>query len=238
MKTLENQDYLECEKEWVFSTLMFIGGFFGAFTFLIRGGVFCNAQTANFVLCAMALGNAEWKQAAYYVIPISAYLLGAIVSEALPNPIKKLHIIRWDTFLIMIEMAVVFVLGLLPENAPCQISQIAINFICSMQYNTFRQANGVPMATTFCTNHLRQVGVFIVRVCKKHSPQAKARLTSHIKMICVFVLGGILSAILCRFLLGKAIWATLFPLGILLGRFLYADLITEKLLIEEKPHGH
>ena len=28
-----------------------------------------------------------------------------------------------------------------------------------MQYNTFRQAHGIPMATTFCTNHIRQAGV-------------------------------------------------------------------------------
>jgi uncharacterized membrane protein YoaK (UPF0700 family) len=43
-------DYLECEKKTSFFILMFVGGFFGAFTFSVRGGVFCNAQTANFVL--------------------------------------------------------------------------------------------------------------------------------------------------------------------------------------------
>ena len=61
----ENDD-LECEKWWTFVLLMFVGGFFGAFTYSIRGGVFCNAQTANFVLSAVALGNGRWNESLYY----------------------------------------------------------------------------------------------------------------------------------------------------------------------------
>lgn len=232
------EDYLECEKGWVFTTLMFIGGFYGTFTYSIRGGVFCNAQTANFVLCAMALGNGRWSQATYYLIPMSAYLLGTIVSEAIPNPVKRYYLIRWDTLLILIEMILVVILGFLPESTPYQVSQIIINFICSMQYNTFRQANGIPMATTFCTNHIRQVGVSIVKVLKKHNPSAKIRLWNHVKMILVFVLGGILGVILCHLFVAKAIWFTLIPLGIIFIRLLYADLKKEKGLMDQVPHGH
>ena len=163
---VQEVDYLECEKKWVFDTLIFVAGFYGAFTYSIRGGVFCNAQTANFVLFAMEIGKGNFKQALYFLIPMGAYLLGAAVSEILPKPMKKLGLIRWDTFLIMIEMFAVIILGFIPESAPFQISQVIINFICSMQYNTFRQAQGVPMATTFCTNHIRQVGVWMTKAIK------------------------------------------------------------------------
>ena len=44
------KEYLECEKLWIFGVLMLAGGFLGAFTYSVRGGVFCNAQTGNFVL--------------------------------------------------------------------------------------------------------------------------------------------------------------------------------------------
>lgn len=76
-------EFLECEKRHVFLLLMFVGGFYGAFTYSIRGGVFCNAQTANFVLFAMALGNGNIMKGLYYLVPMTAYLLGTIVSEAL-----------------------------------------------------------------------------------------------------------------------------------------------------------
>ena len=117
------EEYLTCERRHIFFVLMGVAGFFGAFTYSIRGGIFCNAQTANFVLFAMALGNAQWKHALYFLIPMSAYFLGAVISEALPGSIKKLQFIRWDTLFILIEMIVVVFLGLLPESAPVQISQ-------------------------------------------------------------------------------------------------------------------
>lgn len=235
----EESYYLECERRHVFFILMFVAGYYGAFTYTIRGGVFCNAQTANFVLFAMALGDGKWLHAVYFLIPMSAYLLGAIVSESLPNPVKKAWPIRWDTLLILVEIVVVIILGFLPESVPFQVTQIAINFICSMQYNTFRQARGIPMATTFCTNHLRQTGVLFVNAIKNRGDKNSfARMLHHGGMLVVFVIGGISSTILCRCLLGKAIWVTLIPLTILLIDLLHADLKTERTYREQKPRGH
>jgi len=236
--TEPQEDYLECEKKWVFAMLIFVAGFYGAFTYSIRGGVFCNAQTANFVLFSMEIGKGNFIDALYYLIPMSAYLLGAVVSEILPKPMKKMHLIRWDTFLIMIEMAIVVFLGFLPESAPFQISQVAINFICSMQYNTFRQAQGVPMATTFCTNHVRQVGVWLTKAIKYKNKKYTNRMFHHALMLLCFVLGATVSTFLCRILYGKAIWVTLIPLFILLLNFLYADLKTEHGKLDQKPRGH
>lgn len=41
IKLHEEEVFLECEKRWVFGLLMLVGGFFGGFTYTIRGGVFC-----------------------------------------------------------------------------------------------------------------------------------------------------------------------------------------------------
>ena len=98
---MENtENYLECERNRVYYTLIAIAGFFGAYTFLLRGKVFCNAQTGNLVLLGLAIGQAEWETAAYYLFPISAYMAGAFISELLPNPVKYHLKIRWDTLLI------------------------------------------------------------------------------------------------------------------------------------------
>ena len=152
-------DYLACEKWPVYALMMLAGGYFGAFTYAIRGGVFCNAQSGNVVLLSMALSRGEWGRAGYLLIPITAYCLGAFVSEAAARGMGKRRLIRWETALVLFEMLAVLFLGALPETAPVQITQVLVNFMCSMQYNTFRQAQGIPMATTFCTNHIRQVGI-------------------------------------------------------------------------------
>lgn len=241
-KEKENGIYfLTCERKWLFHILIFVSGFFGSFTYLLRGNVFCNAQTGNIVLLGMALGAGKWSEALYYIIPISAYLMGAFVSELFPNPIKHCLPIRWDTLLIAIEMLVVLALGFIPESAPVQISQVAINFIASMQYNTFRQAEGVPMATTFATNHVRQIGVGLAKEVKHMHNIDKShrdKLLQHFEMLVFFLFGAVVGTVLCNLFLGKAIWATLIPLGLILCTLLHADFTVEKDMMEKKPAGH
>jgi uncharacterized membrane protein YoaK (UPF0700 family) len=175
---------------------------------------------------------------------MSAYLMGAVISESMASGIKKLHIIRWDTLFIGIEMLVVLFLGALPESAPVQITQVLINLICSMQYNTFRQAQGVPMATTFCTNHLRQVGIALCKTLRHHGEGREncrkyyRRALEHLGMLCVFVVGGVCATILCKIFLGKALWFALIPLVIVFSDLLYADLKKEKGKLDLIPHGH
>lgn len=238
----ENEPYfLMCERKWVYYLLITVAGCFGAYTYCVRGNVFCNAQTGNVVLMGLALGSGKWGEAIYYLIPISAYLAGAFFSELLPNPIKHKLPIRWDTLFIAVEMLVVLALGFVPLSAPVQISQVAINFIASMQYNTFRQAEGVPMATTFATNHIRQIGISLANEVKHPHAEDNAnrqRLQLHFHMLVLFFTGAVIGTVLCHLLFEKAIWATLLPLGVILCRFLYADLVLEKDLKERKPSGH
>lgn len=217
---------------------MTAAGWLGAFTYTLRGNVFCNAQTGNFVLLAMAIGNAKWSRAGYLLIPISSYFLGTIISEILPNLVKKKNILRWDTVLIGVEIIVILILGFLPEDAPYQISQVAINFICSMQYNTFRQAQGIPMATTFCTNHVRQTSVHLVKWARNKNPESLMRFSRHALMLAAFVFGGVMSAALCNTFLGKAVWGAAAVLFIGFVDLLYADLKTEKGQLDRKPRGH
>ena len=133
MKLYDSWDeYQECEKWWGFKIFMSVSGFYGAFTYSIRGGIFFNAQTVNFVLFAMALGRAQWSRAIYFLIPMSAYFLGSLLSESLPRSIKKLGALRWDT-LILIEMLVVIFLASLPESAPIKFHSysLTLSALCS-----------------------------------------------------------------------------------------------------------
>ena len=42
--------YLTCERTWVYDTLIFAAGILGSYTYMLCGGIFCNAQTGNIVL--------------------------------------------------------------------------------------------------------------------------------------------------------------------------------------------
>ena len=204
--------------------LIFVAGFYGGYTLSVRGGVFCNAQTANMALFAVALGNGNWSKAAYYLIPMSAYLLGTVVSEAVPKPLRRSKLIRWDTALIMIEMLVVILVGFIPRSAPDQICQVIINFVCAMQYNTFRRAEGLSMATTFCVNHIRTVAISTSRLLRrKYTEDDLAKGKAHGIMILSFILGAVAAGTLSRFFSVRAIWFTLLPLIVLFADLLHGD---------------
>lgn len=242
IQVLNSQSYaLVCERPWLYHVLIGVAGFFGAFTYLLRGNIFCNAQTGNVVLMGLALGQGNWRHAGYYLIPISAYIAGAFLSELLPPLFKGRLPVRWETLLIAAEMAAALALGCLPESAPVQISQVAINFIASMQYNTFRQSEGFAMATTFATNHIRQIGVGLAHelpLLRTPGHAHRKRLKAHLAMLLFFLAGTVVGTVACRLLLGRAIWLTLLPLGTVFAALLRADLTTERDLLERPPAGH
>ncbi|MBF0995069.1 MAG: DUF1275 domain-containing protein [Lachnospiraceae bacterium] len=234
----EREFFLECEKNWVFLTLIMIGGYYGAYTFCVRGGVFCNAQTANIVLLGMALGQRNFARALYMLVPIFAYFAGTILSEVLAKRIRKMQVLRWDTLLVLIEIFLVIFLGALPPSAPDRICQISLNFICAMQFNTFRQNEGVPMATTFVTNHIRQTGSNLVKAIRDKDERALLKFRMHGSMILFFLAGAILSTVLCTYFGVHALFGALPILIYAFFRLLHADLVNEKSLFSRVPRGH
>ena len=235
---MNEKKYLVCERRSVFALLTLSAGMMGAYTFNLRGGVFCNAQTANVVLMAIAFGKGNWSGGAYYLIPITAYLAGAFLSELLPSPVRRLGFLRWDTYLVAFEVAVLFLIGFIPLSWPHHVVQVLVNFIASMQYNTFRQAEGIPVATTFCTNQLRQVGIGFAKMVRKGDREALSRALFFLGMLGCFFAGGVASTVCCWLFSAKAIWLNLIPLGIVLVRLIRADLFEEKELLSQKPSGH
>ena len=69
---------------YVFLSFALVGGFLEAYTFLLHGGVFCNAQTGNLVLLFLNLVNGEWAGASHYLYSLLAYIAGILVSLLLP----------------------------------------------------------------------------------------------------------------------------------------------------------
>ncbi len=230
--------YLACEHKTIYILLMTSAGMMGAYTYVMRGGVFCNAQTANLVIMSIRFGKGEFAEGLYFFIPITAYFLGTIISELLPSPVKKLGFLRWDTYLIGFEIIILFIIGFIPLSWPHHIVQVIVNFIASMQYNTFRQAEGIPMATTFCTNHVRQVGIACAKAIHKHDRKAFKRGGAHLVMLTSFFVGGAVLTLSCPYFAEKAIWLANIPLLVAFVKLVKADLTVEHDLLSEKPSGH
>ena len=237
---LHKEFYLTCEKYYIFELLTLTAGMMGLYTYNLRGGVFSNAQTGNIVMMSLAFGEGRFSEGIYYFIPFTAYVLGTIISEILPEKVRAAHFVRWDTLLVGIEIFALIMVGLMPLTWPNQIVQVIINFLCSMQFNTFRQTEGVPMATTFLTNHVRQIGISIARVIKHHELESEARVKAwrHAKLILAFFTGGVIMTFASNYIQEKSIWLAVIPLSVCFIVLLRSDLIYERAMLDIKPHGH
>ena len=217
--------YLTSENKTTFALLMLSGGMMGAYTFNLRGGVFSNAQTANIVLMSIAFGHGEFFAGLYYLIPITAYSLGAFISELFLFSSKKVGYLKWDTILLLIEAIILFIIGFIPLTWSHHIVQILINFIAAMQFNTFKKARGIPMSTTFCTNHVRQLGVVLAQVLETKNWEILQRLFVHLGMIVSFLVGGIVLTFFVQYFMEKSIWLACIPLLICFINLVYTDKI-------------
>ena len=94
------------------------------------------------------------------------------------------------------------------------------------------------MATTFVTNHIRQIGVWLVKHRRHHEPEALKRFRRHMLMVTVFFTGGLLMTLCCGFFAEKAVWLTMVPLLVSFATLSRADLKEERDRLNDKPGGH
>lgn len=208
------------EKLWFFALLIFAGGFYGGYTYSLRGQVFANAQTANLVMMMLSLGKGNWGRALYSLAPFSAYIFGVGLSEylrqknseeenrSLENKSQENKSLESkisqgkqsiEEKLLLFEALICFLLGIMPASWPDQFCQLSLSFICAMQFNIFRKAEGIPMATTFCTNHIRQMGCHLTEAIFFHNEESRKIAKSHGLMLVAFSLGVLTAVLLAKF---------------------------------------
>ena len=138
-------------------------------------------------------------------------------------------------------MLFVAALGLLPDDAPVQISQVTVNFIASMQYNTFRQAEACPWPRRSPRTTSGRSAWGWPHSCGTMAAAAMRTgrgLCGTWRCSPASCLGAVAGTVLCRLCGGRAIWGALPLLAVILAALLRADLVEEKDLLEQKPAGH
>ncbi len=187
--------------------LSMVGGFLESYTYLLHGGVFANAQTGNLVLMALSLAAGNVRQALFYPTPILAFVLGILISTHMCRKYSARQLLAWEPILMGIEIALLFVLGLLPRWVPSSVTTVTVSFLCSMQYNTFRKVGGAPYATTFCTNNLRQAAQGIYTWVCERDRAAAVRSGRYLLVILAFAAGAFFGALLIGVFSLRAVWA-------------------------------
>jgi uncharacterized membrane protein YoaK (UPF0700 family) len=137
--------------------LSFAGGFLDAYTYIVRGGVFANAQTGNIVLLGLHWAGGEWERAHYYIFPVIAFITGIHITEMVKTRLKNISgkMFHWRQLALGIEIAALAIISFLKGSEYNLAANITVSFVCSMQVQSFRKVKGNVYATTMCTGNLR-----------------------------------------------------------------------------------
>jgi len=186
--------------------LAIVGGFLDAYTFVGRGGVFANAQTGNVVLMGIEAAAGEWGKAVLYAVPVLAFIVGVVVAEIIKKPSMRLLIPDTERAVLILEIAVLFIIGFIPYTSPNMIVTVAISFVAAIQFSVFRKLVGSPYNTIAITGNLRSATqeAYIAVTRKDYKSAFQAVRFSMINLS--FLAGAILGGLLTSFIGVKAVW--------------------------------
>ena len=196
--------------------LTIVGGYFDAYTYIARGGVFANAQTGNIVLFGIHLAGGRFDKALSYFIPILAFVLGIFTAELIHKTETKTPL-HWRQIIIALEILTVIVVAFLPVSSDGLYSynmaaNVIISYVCSLQVQTFRKIHGITCATTMCTGNLRSCTDLIMRYqTSKNKQDLKDGLKYYFINI-IFLSGAIISVFLTQSFGSLSVLFCLFPL--------------------------
>lgn len=196
--------------------LAIAGGILDAYTYLVRGGVFANAQTGNIVLLGVRLIQGQWRLALHYLIPILAFAVGVIVAEGIRRRYRQSEGVHWRQITVGLELILLAGVAFLPSGLD-SLANVAVSFVCAVQVESFRKVNGNAFATTMCTGNLRSGTERIFLYLTTGDRDHRSRAIQYYGIILCFIAGAALGG-LCAGVLDRA--GVLVSLPFLLAAFI------------------
>lgn len=194
--------------------LAIVGGFLDAYTYILRGGVFANAQTGNIVLLGLSIAEGKGWEAITYSFPIIAFAVGVMIAEYIRNTFKKRPHVHWRQVIIALEFFILLTVAFLPMGKWNTFVNILISFICSMQVEGFRKINGNAVATTMCTGNLRSGTELLFQYIQTKEKILKQRCVQYYGIILFFIVGAVAGTYFSKLLAEAAVLLCCFLLAI------------------------
>lgn len=181
------------------------GGAQDAYSYIIRGGVFANAQTGNIVLLAANAVSGNLAAVPRYLIPLASFSLGILVAELVRLGFKNARKIHWRQLTTSAEAILLFIAAFVPEDRGSMANAL-ISFSCAMQVQAFRKVRGQAYASTMCIGNMRSAMDNCAKLFFFKERKYLDRTCGYLLIILTFCIGAGAGAFLCRHAGRYAIW--------------------------------
>ncbi len=184
-----------------------VGGILEAHSFLFRGGVFANAQTGNVALMALSILNSNFEASLKYTLPIVAFIAGVVLAELIKKFAPTSKHFNWTLGILMVEIAVLFLIGFIPKNCLNNVVTISISFVCSLQISGFKRLRGLPYSTTMCTGDLRSASANMTNAVIHKDKQAAFIGLRYVLIVSSFFTGVLAGGVMTSLIGEHTLWA-------------------------------
>ncbi|MBS1694943.1 MAG: DUF1275 domain-containing protein [Actinobacteria bacterium] len=136
---------------WFALLLTLTNGFLDAHTYLARGGVFANVQTANVIFFAIDTSEHKLAAALAHVWPLLAFIAGMLLASHIKSGRVDRLVARPLLWTMAVQAAALTAIGFVPASVPHSYVTVPISFLAAMQIGLFRKVGHLvylPVATT------------------------------------------------------------------------------------------
>lgn len=185
------------------------GGFMDAYSYIVRGKVFANAQTGNLLLLGVGIYEGHLSSVIRYGLPVVAFSLGIILSDVIRvmlmnNENKKNNLLHWRQICVLFEILFLILVCFVPENLNLLANSVT-SFVCGIQVETFRKIHGNGIATTMCIGNLRSGAENLVKGITNNNKRLVKKAILYYCIIICFVLGAVLGDFMISILKEKSL---------------------------------
>jgi uncharacterized membrane protein YoaK (UPF0700 family) len=136
---------------WFAALLTLTNGFLDAHTYIARGHVFANVQTANVIFSAIHVSERQFSAALAHLWPLLAFIVGMLLASHIKSGRMEQmlpHPLRWT---IGVQAVVLAIIGFVPASVDHNFVTVPISFLAAVQIGLFRNVGDLaylPVATT------------------------------------------------------------------------------------------
>ena len=163
------------------------GGLQDAYSYLVRGHVFANAQTGNIVLLSASLMEGSWERALSYAIPVLSFILGILITCMIHKYSTDGRHVHWRQSVIALETVLLTASAFISADA---VANAMISTACAMQVQAFRKGHGISYASTMCIGNLRGGTEKLALFLQDGRKEDLKAAGSYFLVILVFALGA------------------------------------------------
>jgi uncharacterized membrane protein YoaK (UPF0700 family) len=177
-------------------TLSMLGGYLDAYTYVLKDGVFANAQTGNVVLFSISLLTGSYHDIGKYLLPILFFCMGILILEFLKTAKALDRNTLRVKLILLIEALTLFFIGMTSHRVSNFVVTCTIAFLAAIQVSTFNRLYSASIATTMITGNLRSSMENLHAYLHYGNRKARSHFIRYFLVIAFFGLGASLGAVI------------------------------------------